>query len=374
MPSTSFTDYSTVVPATWLNEVNGVVWTLFGATTTAAGGRTALGLGTISTQASSNVSITGGSISGITDLAVADGGTGASDAATARTNLGVPAAANGTHTGTTNVQTLAVSVAATAPTKTQADSTTAVATTEFIQSARVSKILSIDASVAGNALTVTLNPCVLDFRSTSTSNGTISTRLVPTAITATVPNGATLGTNNSQTTRIFLVAIDNAGTVELAIVNVSGGVALDETGTINTTALTTASDSAAVIYSTSARTGVAYRIVGFIESTQTTAGTWATAPSKIQGIGGQELATFGFGQTWQTVTRNSGTTYYNTTGYPIMVSCSAVWSAASIVINGVTIAAPSTTQTSTITFVVPPGAAYVITSSSGITSSAELRT
>lgn len=36
------------------------------------------GLGTMSTQAASNVSITGGSISGITDLAVADGGTGTS--------------------------------------------------------------------------------------------------------------------------------------------------------------------------------------------------------------------------------------------------------------------------------------------------------
>jgi hypothetical protein len=38
--------------------------------------RTSLGLGSIATQASSSVSITGGSITGITDLAVADGGTG----------------------------------------------------------------------------------------------------------------------------------------------------------------------------------------------------------------------------------------------------------------------------------------------------------
>lgn len=45
---------------------------------TAADQRTTLGLGTVATQDSNNVTITGGSISGITDLALADGGTGAS--------------------------------------------------------------------------------------------------------------------------------------------------------------------------------------------------------------------------------------------------------------------------------------------------------
>jgi hypothetical protein len=45
---------------------------------TAADARTNLGLGSIATQASSSVTITGGSITGITDLAVADGGTGSS--------------------------------------------------------------------------------------------------------------------------------------------------------------------------------------------------------------------------------------------------------------------------------------------------------
>jgi hypothetical protein len=51
-------------------------------------------LGSIATQASNNVSITGGSVTGITDLAVADGGTGASDASTARTNLGLAIGSN----------------------------------------------------------------------------------------------------------------------------------------------------------------------------------------------------------------------------------------------------------------------------------------
>lgn len=56
---------------------------------TASGARTNLGLGTIATQNANNVAITGGNITGITDLAVADGGTGASSAANARTNLGL---------------------------------------------------------------------------------------------------------------------------------------------------------------------------------------------------------------------------------------------------------------------------------------------
>ena len=51
---------------------NGATWVAESGATA----RTSLGLGSIATQASSAVSITGGSITGITDLAVADGGTG----------------------------------------------------------------------------------------------------------------------------------------------------------------------------------------------------------------------------------------------------------------------------------------------------------
>lgn len=62
--------------------------------TTPANTRTALGLGSMSIQASNSVTITGGSITGITDLTVSDGGTGASDASTARDNLGLTIGTN----------------------------------------------------------------------------------------------------------------------------------------------------------------------------------------------------------------------------------------------------------------------------------------
>jgi hypothetical protein len=61
--------------------------------TTPANARTALGLGTIATQDADDVTITGGNISGIVDLAIADGGTGASSVSAARTNLGLGALA-----------------------------------------------------------------------------------------------------------------------------------------------------------------------------------------------------------------------------------------------------------------------------------------
>lgn len=90
----NFVDGQTpVVSAAWLNSIDVFYTTTFNAATTPALARTALGLGSMALQASSSITVTGGTLSGITitsgtitgitDLAIADGGTGASTAATA---------------------------------------------------------------------------------------------------------------------------------------------------------------------------------------------------------------------------------------------------------------------------------------------------
>jgi hypothetical protein len=200
----------------------------------------------------------------------------------------------------------------------------------------------------------------------------------------TVSSGSTLGTINNTASRIVVIAIDNAGTVELAVVNIAGGNQLDETNLISTTAEggAGAADSNNVIYSTTARTSVPYRVVGFIDSTQTTAGTWATAPSTIQGVGGQALtamSSIGYGQTYSAPTRAAGTTYYNTTGKPILVIIGVNPTGSSngfgeLRINSLLVAvwgqgsssSPATYYYSTATAIVPPGGSYGLTLSGSV--------
>jgi hypothetical protein len=62
--------------------------TSFAASIPAVERASTLGVGTLSSQAANAVAITGGSITGITDLALADGGTGASTFSAAQINLG----------------------------------------------------------------------------------------------------------------------------------------------------------------------------------------------------------------------------------------------------------------------------------------------
>lgn len=244
-----------------------------------------------------------------------------------------------------------------------------------------SKIQPISASVAANALTLTLNPTGLSFRSSPVSSGAVNNRFVGNALSLVVPSGATLGTVSGQAARLMLLAIDNAGVVELAVVNLAGGTNLDETTLISTTAISAASTAENVVYSTDGRANVPFRVVGFIDILETTAGIWGAAPTTIQGQGGQALgalSSIGYGQSWQNLTgsRSAGVTYYNTTGRPIQIDVSGSMNATGVVINlsinGVSVtgdAAYTAGAVSHVSAIIPPGASYNANGNGGSISS-----
>lgn len=147
------------------------------------------------------------------------------------------------------------------------------------------EIFSVSATVNANALAVNLSPTTIAFRSATLSSGESTEIPVPSALALVVPSGATLGTQNVVESTLAIIAINNGGTVELAIANIDN-MALNESALIDTVAISTGSDSGSAIYSVTSREDVPFRVVGIVKLTQITAGTWSNGPSIVQGAGG----------------------------------------------------------------------------------------
>jgi len=176
--------------------------------------------------------------------------------------------------------------------------------------------LSLAASVGSNALTIAVktkaasaDPSATDFitagfRSATIGSGAYLSRTITAALSMVISSGSTLGQTSGQPSSIFVYLIDNAGSLELAVSHSY----YPEDALVTTTAEggAGAADSATAIYSTTARSNVAIRLVGVLTNTQATAGTWATNPSQIQ------LAPF-YGAKVPTIQKfTSGSGTYNT--------------------------------------------------------------
>lgn len=149
---------------------------------------------------------------------------------------------------------------------------------------------ALTASVAASALTVALkgangsdpsstNSVDIAFRNATAATGTPSIVSCTSAVSVVVSSGSTLGHVSAVNQHLYVYAINNAGTVELAVC----GSRLDE-GSVHTTTAeggAGAADSSTTLYSTNARVGVAIRLLGRLKSNQAAAGTWATAISEI---------------------------------------------------------------------------------------------
>lgn len=155
-------------------------------------------------------------------------------------------------------------------------------------------------SHAGNAATFAVktlagtdpsatNPVLFVFRNATAATGDYVVRSVTAALSLVISSGSSMGFTNGVAGRIWLGALDNAGTVELFAVNCVSGksiYALGQFPLITTTAEggAGAADSAQVPYSATARTSKAYVPLGYAsyETGLATAGTWAASPTRIQ--------------------------------------------------------------------------------------------
>jgi hypothetical protein len=102
------------------------------------------------------------------------------------------------------------------------------------------------------------------------------------ALNIVVPSGATLGTQNAIANRIWVGVFNNSNTPVLGVyntLNTTGPtiVPWNETLTANGTAIGASSPNPQVWYTASSVSAKNFRILGHVESTQTTAGTWAAA-------------------------------------------------------------------------------------------------
>jgi len=150
--------------------------------------------------------------------------------------------------------------------------------------------LSVVANTPTNGLTISLKQkdgatdpgstsdkkVIIAFRSSTLTSGATVFRTVTAALSTVISSGSTAGHFAAKNENVHLFAIDNAGTVELAW---SSSNTFSEADLQTTTAEggAGAADSKTTLYSTTARSNIAIRYLGFFVSNQATPGTWTSA-------------------------------------------------------------------------------------------------
>jgi hypothetical protein len=130
---------------------------------------------------------------------------------------------------------------------------------------------------AGNTPSLS-DPVRVGFRGGSLASGLVSLVNITSPLAMNISSDATLGHSSGVTAYVYVYLINNNGVAELAV----SSTIYQENALISTTAMSSSADSAATIYSTTARTSVPIRLIARITSNQVTAGSWIAAPTEIQ--------------------------------------------------------------------------------------------
>lgn len=154
--------------------------------------------------------------------------------------------------------------------------------------------LTISASRTGNAETIAIktmagadpsatDPVRIAFTKT---DGSFEVLELTAALSLTLSSGSTLGAVSGEAFRLWLTVFNDSGTFRLGAIKCAmtdGIYGLQDNVLESSTAEggAGAADSAGVIYTGTAVTSKAMRVLGYLEYTLTTAGTWDAAPSLI---------------------------------------------------------------------------------------------
>lgn len=208
---------------------------------------------------------------------------------------------------------------------------------------------SITASVASNNLTVALkdnagadpsatSPCSIYFRSPTATTGSWHAETQTAALSFTANAGSTFGVTNTSATcsaasscafRLWVVAMDTGSGITLGVIsltNMSQVLGIDESSVYSSTACAACTSATALgtLYSTAAQTSLPIVVLGYLEwgNGLATAGTYASAPTKIQTKGPGialpgEAVGRGFSFTGTGVSRACATSYADVTGTSI---------------------------------------------------------
>lgn len=145
-------------------------------------------------------------------------------------------------------------------------------------------------AVGSNTLTCTIkdsagtdlaagNPAFVGQRSATVGDGGFNLRAMTANVALTISSGSTLGHSSAVAGKIYWYLLDNAGAQVLAACGSFQGFS----GLFSTTAEGGggAADSGSVIYAVAAHSNLPGRLIAVTTDTQTTAGTWAALPSRV---------------------------------------------------------------------------------------------
>ena len=160
--------------------------------------------------------------------------------------------------------------------------------------------IRLSVSVASNNLSISLlnnsggalstaSPALVCFPDNS---GNTIWEVATSAVTLAINSGSTLGSTNGVSYRYWIVALQNGSAINLGIFQSVGSFAagaqqlfpLPEINLVSTVACNACgtATAAGTFYSTVGLSNVPFRILGYFEANEATAGTWASAPNIVR--------------------------------------------------------------------------------------------